>query len=149
MKLYGNSLVSSARLLLETGADPNATDSVGGDTALLHVRHLLRRGLFAEAAQVAEAVLASAAASPSLPNRVNAANRTLLSYAVACGDAAVDLTRYDMQMQSRQSRLSIRLINLLSDRSIPPLSSSRLSIRLMFTRINQFDLCLALDFQLD
>ena len=52
VKLYGNSLVSSARLLLETGADPNATDSVEGDTALLHVRHSLRRGLFAEAAQV-------------------------------------------------------------------------------------------------
>ena len=38
-------------------------------------------------------MLASAAASPSLPNAVNAANRTLLSYAVACGDAAADLTR--------------------------------------------------------
>ena len=91
VKLYGNSLVSSARLLLETGADPNATDSVEGDTALLHVRHLLRRGLFSEAAQVAEAMLAVGGAS--LPNRVNAANRTLLSYAVACGDAASDLTR--------------------------------------------------------
>ena len=94
MKLYGNSLVSSARLLLETGADPNARDSVEGDTALLHLRHLLRRGLFAEAAQVAEAMLAvGGAAAADLPNRVNAANRTLLSYAVACGDAAADLTR--------------------------------------------------------
>ena len=89
VKLYGNSLVSSARLLLEAGADPNATDSVEGDTALLAVRHLLRRGLFPEAAQVAELVLAG----NSNPNAVNAANRTLLSYAAACGDAAAGLTR--------------------------------------------------------
>ena len=71
VKLYGNSLVSSARLLLETGVDPNAKDSLESDTALVHVRHLLRRGLFSEAAEVAAAMLASGAAA----NSVNAANR--------------------------------------------------------------------------
>jgi hypothetical protein len=98
VKIYGNSLVDCTRLLLNTGADPNAMDS-RGNTALLYVQHLLSRGLFSEAAKIAQIMLEKMMTTKlkgsdgSGINSVDASNRTLLSHSVAHGDQATDLTR--------------------------------------------------------
>ena len=83
------------KLLLDTGADPNARDDQG-NTPLLQIQHLLGRSLFRESFQIAQLLLLSLSSTTKShvdPNCVNKFNRTLLSYSVTYGDDTSELTR--------------------------------------------------------
>ena len=103
LKFSEISLVELTKLLLDTGADPNARDDQG-NTPLLQIQHLLEQGLFLESVQIAQLLLLSSPSTTKIttttattscvdPNHVNVFNRTLLSYSVTYGDASSELTR--------------------------------------------------------
>ena len=96
VKLYGNSLVELTGLLLDTGARPMKKGfPIGGSgSPFLHVRHLLRRGLFSEASKIAGMML-DVSEDEDEVNQIGGEEkcRTLLSYSVTYGDSAAELTR--------------------------------------------------------